>query len=195
MMSGGAAYDFAYPPLAVLLAAPLYAVVGQSAVALLSTAALIAGTVLLWLLLPAPWRSAATAVCLGFGFLPQYARHGYPAVIALALLIPVVVRWPATGARGRLGRPGTVRALCLGAACAAQQLPWFLLPFLLAGLYAVRRGELGARPALGVVARYAGRPPPPGWPSTPTSSSPSPPTGSSGSSCRSPSTRSRTARA
>jgi len=46
--------------------------------------------------------------------------------------------------------------VCLGAACAAQQLAWFLAPFLLIGLYAVRRGELGRRPALAVVARYTG---------------------------------------
>ncbi len=49
-----------------------------------------------------------------------------------------------------------VQALCLGAACASQQLAWFLTPFLLVGLYAVRRGELGPRPALAVVARYTG---------------------------------------
>lgn len=48
------------------------------------------------------------------------------------------------------------RALCLGAACATQQLAWFLTPFLLIGLYAVRRGDLGPRPALGVLARYTG---------------------------------------
>src|SRR5438093_8645801 len=46
--------------------------------------------------------------------------------------------------------------MCLGAACAAQQLPWFLTPFLLAGIYAVRRGELGGRAAALVVLRIVG---------------------------------------
>ncbi|MFB9833208.1 hypothetical protein [Actinoallomurus acaciae] len=70
------------------------------------------------------------------------------------LLIPSVVRWPATGAGGRLGRYGVLRAVCLGAACAAQQLPWFLAPFLIVGGYLVRRGETGHRSALAVVAPY-----------------------------------------
>jgi hypothetical protein len=156
-MSGGADHTYGYPPLTALLAAPVHAVVHSTAAATLVTiGALIVGTVALWLLLPVPWRSAATAVCLGFGFLPTYARYGYPAVVALALLVPVAVRWPVTGAGGRLGRGGVLRAVCLGGACAAQQLAWFFAPFLLIGLYAVRRGELGARSAAAVLGRFAG---------------------------------------
>ncbi|MFJ9150928.1 hypothetical protein ACIRP7_23370 [Streptomyces sp. NPDC102270] len=156
-MSGGADLTYGYPPLTALLAAPVHAVLHSTAAAtVVTTGALIAGAVALWLLLPVPWRSAATAVCLGFGILPGYARSGYPAIVALALLVPVVVRWPATGAGGRLGRGGVLRAVCLGAACAAQQLAWFLLPFLLIGLYAVRRGDLGARPATALLARFTG---------------------------------------
>jgi hypothetical protein len=93
-------------------------------------------------------------VCLGFGLLPQYAYAGYPAVITMALLVPVVVCWASTGVNGHLRSRGVLRAACLGAACAAQQLAWFLAPFLLIGLYAVRRGELGPRRALAVTARY-----------------------------------------
>ncbi|MFJ3696959.1 hypothetical protein ACIPW9_22885 [Streptomyces sp. NPDC090052] len=156
-MSGGADYTYAYPPLTALIAAPVHSVVHSTAAAtLVTTAALLVGTVTLWALLPAPWRPAVTAVCLGFGLLPGYACSGYPAVVALAFLVPVVVRWPDTGAGGRLGRYGVFRAICLGAACAGQQLAWFILPFLLIGIHAVRRGELGGRAALRVVARYAG---------------------------------------
>ncbi|MFJ9537575.1 hypothetical protein ACIRPX_10005 [Streptomyces sp. NPDC101225] len=156
-MSGGADLTYGYPPLTALIAAPVHAVLHSPAAAtLVTTGTLIAGAVTLWLLLPSPWRSAATAVCLGFGILPGYARSGYPAILALALLVPVVVRWPATGAGGRLGHRGVLRGVCLGAACAAQQLAWFFAPFLLIGLHAVRRSELGARPASAVVARFAG---------------------------------------
>ncbi|MGQ4511083.1 hypothetical protein [Streptomyces sp. DW26H14] len=169
-MAGGGDYTYAYPPLTALLTAPVRLVVHSTAAATLVTSvALVVGTVVLWKLLPAPWRSAATALCLGFGLLPQYARAGYPALLAFALLVPAVVRWQETGAGGRLGRYGVLRACCLGAACAAQQLAWFLAPFLLLGIYAVRRGERGgpgppsrarerakARAALVVTARYAG---------------------------------------
>ncbi|WP_225830471.1 hypothetical protein [Streptomyces sp. NK08204] len=154
---GGYDFTYGYPPLTPLLTAPLLWVGhGGAPATAAATLALIAGAVLLWRLLPAPWRSAATMVCLGFGFLPSYARQGYPAIIGLALLVPVVVYWPRLGARGRLGAAGIARAACLGAACAAQQLPWFVTPFLLAGIYAVRRGELGARAAGVVVLRILG---------------------------------------
>jgi hypothetical protein len=111
------------------------------------------GAIVMWRMLPVPWRSAATLVCLGLGLLPAYARLGYPAIVACALLIPVVMRWPR---RGGGGRADWARAACLGAACAAQQLPWFLAPFLLAGVYALRRGELGPRAAAAAVGRIAG---------------------------------------
>ncbi|SDO96921.1 hypothetical protein SAMN04487981_11556 [Streptomyces sp. cf386] len=156
-VTGGYDFTYGYPPLAPLLTAPLlWLGHGALPATVVSTAALLAGTVALWRMLPTPWRSAATMTCLGFGFLPSYARLGYPAIVALALLVPVVVRWPRIGRRGRLGAGGLARAACLGAACAAQQLPWFVVPFLLAGVYAVRRGELGARAAALVVARIVG---------------------------------------
>ncbi|MEU6257460.1 hypothetical protein [Streptomyces sp. NPDC047043] len=155
--NGGYDFTYGYPPLAPLLTAPLlWLGHGGAPATAVSTGALIVGTVVLWRMLPVQWRSAATMACLGFGFLPTYGREGYPAITALALLIPVVVRWPRTGYGGRLGAAGAARAVCLGAACAAQQLPWFLAPFLLAGIYAVRRGELGGRAAALVVLRIAG---------------------------------------
>ncbi|MFI6020086.1 hypothetical protein ACIBCP_20950 [Streptomyces sp. NPDC051287] len=156
-IGGGYDYTYGYPPLAVLLTVPLLWLGHSGAPATAAcTLALIGGTVALWRMLPVPWRSSATLACLGFGFLSTYARVGYPAIIALALLVPVAVRWPRIGAGGRLGAAGLARAACLGAACAAQQLPWFVTPFLLAGLYAVRRGELGGRAAALLVLRFAG---------------------------------------
>ncbi|MGW3951190.1 hypothetical protein ACWEKM_09665 [Streptomyces sp. NPDC004752] len=155
--SGGYDLTYGYPPLAPLLTAPLlWLGHGGAPATAVSTGALVVGAVTLWRMLPAPWRSAATMACLGFGFLPTYARLGYPAIIGLALLVPVVVRWPRIGRGGRLGAAGIARAACLGAACAAQQLPWFVAPFLLAGLYAVRRGELGGRAAALVILRLVG---------------------------------------
>ena len=156
-MSGGADYTFGYPPLAALLTAPALLVASfPAADSIVTTLVLLIGAVVMWRMLPIDWRSAGTAVMLGFPFLPHYARLGYPAVIAMVLLIPVVIRWPSIGAGGRLSRGDLVRAVCLGAACATQQLAWFVAPFLIVGLYAVRRGDLTARrPAL-TVASFAG---------------------------------------
>jgi hypothetical protein len=157
MMDGGADYTFGYPPLAVLATAPALPIVGfPAAASVVDTLVLLIGALMLWILLPIGWRSGATAVMLGFPFLPSYARLGYPAIIAMVLLIPVVVRWPRIGATGRLRRTDVLKAVCLGAACAAQQLAWFVAPFLLIGLFALRRGEIPARRALGLVGAFAG---------------------------------------
>jgi len=154
---GGYDYTYGYPPLAPLLTAPfLWLHHGGTPATAMATTALLVSTVTVWRLLPQPWRPALTMLCLGFGFLPMYGRQGYPAILALALLMPVVLGWPRIGRGGRLDAPGIARAVCLGAACAAQQLPWFVAPFLLAGVYAVRRGELGGREAGRVVLRLLG---------------------------------------
>ena len=157
MMGGAADYTFGYPPLDVLLTAPALAFVGFPAVAsVVTTVMILIGAVVLWRLLPIDWRSGATAVMLGFPFMPHYARLGYPALVAMVFLIPVVVRWPSIGAGGRLRGSDLLRAACLGAACATQQLAWFVTPFLIVGLYALRRGEVSPRRALTTVASFAG---------------------------------------
>jgi hypothetical protein len=156
-MSGGADYSYGYPPGAVLLIAGFRAVIGHatSAPALVGTAALIVAVVVAWLLTPAPWRSLVTLAGLGTSMLPNDARAGYPAVIALALLVPVVAGWHRTGADGRLGKAGLLRAAALGAACSVHQTAWFFVPFLVVGVWALRRSEVGPRRALLVAVRYA----------------------------------------
>lgn len=153
-MTGGYDYTYGYPPLPLLLTAPfLWMGHGAAPAVLTSTATLVLATIVMWRMLPTQWRSAATTICLGLGLLPAYARLGYPAIIACAFLVPVVVRWPRMGYGGR---SDWMRAACLGAACASQQLPWFFTPFLLAGVYALRRGDLGPRAAAVAVGRIVG---------------------------------------
>ena len=157
MMGGGADYTLGYPPLAVLLTAPALLVFSfPAAASIVTTLVLLVGAFALWRLLPIDWRPGATIVMLGFPFMPHYARLGFPAIIAMVWLIPVIVRWPDIGRAGRLRRSDLLRAACLGAACATQQLAWFVAPFLLVGLFALRRGELPARRAFGTVASFAG---------------------------------------
>ncbi|MBW4042621.1 MAG: hypothetical protein HIU86_10925 [Acidobacteria bacterium] len=156
-MSGGADYSYGYPPGALLLVAGFRAVVGHAAAApaLIGVGALIVAVVAAWLLTPGPWRSLVTTAGFGASMLPNDARAGYPAVIALALLVPVIAAWHRTGRDGVLGRAGLLRAAALGAACAVHQTAWFYVPFLVVGVWALRRPEVGGRRALLVAARYA----------------------------------------
>lgn len=157
-MSGGADTSYAYPPVAVLLVAAFRALVGHAdaATGVVGTGGLVAAVVAGWLLVPAPWRSLVTASGLAADMLTGDARGGYPAVVALALLVPVVAGWDRTGEEGRLGPAGYLRGVALGAACATHQTAWFYAPFLAVGVWAMRRQEVGALRALGVLGRYAG---------------------------------------
>jgi hypothetical protein len=73
----------------------------------------------------------------------------------MTLLLVSAYRWTATGQHGSLGRGGQLRAVALGLALGTNQLAWFIAPFLVAGIYLVRSGDLGRSSALRVTARYA----------------------------------------
>ncbi|MEY9966535.1 hypothetical protein ABIA33_004600 [Streptacidiphilus sp. MAP12-16] len=157
LMNGGIADSFGYPPLSVLLAAPFasWMPAWVPVAGLMSLGALVLTAVVMFRLLPAPLRPAATLMCFGFTWVFFYARNGYPIFLTLPFLAVAVHRWTRTGSGGVLGRSGVLGAVCLGFAASAHQLTWFLVPFLLAGILLLRRGELPWRSALLVTARYA----------------------------------------
>ena len=155
-MSGGVIDHFDYPPMSALLAVvSRWLLPTQPAAAIVAFAGLLAATIVLFILLPAPWRSAGTMLCLGLGlYLQPLARQGYPEVLLLPFLVVAVNRWPRIGIDGRLRGLGLASAICLGLACATQQTAWFLVPFLVVGLLLVRVGDLGWRGATLLASRY-----------------------------------------
>jgi hypothetical protein len=155
-MTGGVIDRFDYPPVSALLAAVSRVVMpSQPSAAIAGLVGLLAGTILLFILLPGPWKSAATMVCLGLGlYLMPLARQGYPDVMALPFVILAVNRWTRIGADGRLGLLGISSAIGLGLGCATHQTVWFLVPFLVVGLLLLRLGDLDPRTAWWVVGRY-----------------------------------------
>src|SRR6185312_6129141 len=104
-------------------------------------------------LLPAPWRSVAPLVLIGFDLMPKMARSGYPMVMMLPFVILAVAGWARIGAprpgvrRTRLGVRGWAGALGLGLAISTQPLAWFIAPFLVLGLLVVRAGDTRFRSA------------------------------------------------
>ncbi|MEY9967510.1 hypothetical protein ABIA33_005581 [Streptacidiphilus sp. MAP12-16] len=155
LMDGGAATGLDYPPLGpVFTALPMGLHLSHPPAGLAATAMLLIASVVMFLLLPAPWRAVSVIVCYGFGWLPSYAQMGYPGCMELPFLMVAVAYWQRTGSGGRLGRSGVARAVCLGIAACLHQLTWFLAPFLVVGLFMIRRGEMPAREAAKVVGRY-----------------------------------------
>jgi hypothetical protein len=157
LMGGGYADSYGYPPLpAVLTAAALPFTHGLPTAAVVAFGCQLLAAAAMFVLLPTGWRPSATLLVFGLDFLGGYARQGYAVVMALPLLVVAVASWTRTGApseagarRGGLGRRGVLRAVCLGLAAATQQLAWFLVPFLVLGLWVLRRGDVLAPGAAG----------------------------------------------
>jgi uncharacterized membrane protein len=144
-----------YPAFSVLVTAAFLPIAdGMHASAIANVAALGLTAVLFHLLLPRRWRTLGTlvAVCLPSLLVP--ATIGLNAVLVVPAMVVVAHRWSATGRGGHLSRGDMVRAACLGLAAATNQLAWFLVPFLVTGMYLLRRGELSTGAALRLVSRY-----------------------------------------
>jgi hypothetical protein len=156
-MSGGTVSTYGYPALPLFVVAPFVQLTGGGqAVPIADTFVLMLATVLVFRQLPKAWRGLAIVLCVGFPALAGFAYTGVNLIIAMTALLVVAFRWTATGRGGRLGRDGVLRALAFGLALSCNQLAWFIAPFLLVGIFLIRRTEIGDRRALGVVTRYLG---------------------------------------
>jgi hypothetical protein len=156
LFDGTIVNDFGYPPLGAMLAAVTTAASGLSASAAVWPVIGLLGTaVVLFVRLPNPLRPLSVIVCLGLPRLTGMAFNGYPSLIALPLMMMAVAWWPSIGAGGRLSRRDYLGACCLGMAAAAQQLVWVVAPFLLVGVWLVRRGTTTPRRATVIVFHYA----------------------------------------
>ncbi len=157
LLDGGAVHTLGYPALPVLLVAAFIPLThGVQSVIAADVVALAATVVAMYALLPRPWRSLAVLVPIGLPILFGYAVAGVNTIVVGALLVVVAHRWSGVGAGGRLSRGDVARSVFLGLAISTQQLAWLVAPFVVIGIYLVRRTELGPRGAARVCVRYAG---------------------------------------
>jgi hypothetical protein len=156
LFDGTIVNDFGYPPLGAMLAAVTTAASGLAATAAVwPVIGLLGAAVILFVRLPNLLRPLSVIVCFGLPRLTGMAFSGYPSLIALPLMMMAVAWWPSIGAGGRLSRRDYVGASCLGMAAAAQQLVWVVAPFLLVGVWLLRRGTTTPRRATVIMFRYA----------------------------------------
>ena len=155
-MSGHVVTRFEYPPVTVILDALARPFThGLPTAGVVTIAALVFTAILMFFLLPSPWRAAAPMICFGFGLYAAPARQGDASIVAVPLLMLALCRWTAIGSGGRLGRSGWLSAVCLGLAAAAQQLTWFVGPFLVAAIFLVRRADLPIRTTARLACAYS----------------------------------------
>jgi hypothetical protein len=154
-LSGHVVSRYEYPPMTAILNAVAGPFTRNLPVAaFVAISLLVVTAIVMFFLLPSPWRTAAPMICLGLGLYAGPARRGATTIDALPLLMLAVYRWTSIGSSGRLGRAGWLSAACLGLAAATQQLTWFLAPFLIIGIYLVRRADRSARDSAILMGRY-----------------------------------------
>jgi uncharacterized membrane protein len=156
LSDGGYLHTFPYPALPIILAAPIVALNSQTQVpVILGTLVLGIEMVVLFRVLPRPVRSAAFILCVAFPALSELADGGMSGVLLLPTLTFVAYRWREVAAGGRLGRGGWTRAIALGLALSANQLAWFVAPFVLGGMLLARARDLGYARAVRAVGAFA----------------------------------------
>jgi len=156
-LSGSISSSLAYPSLPVLIGVP-FVLLTHGVQAIICANVVFLGTemVLLFFFLPRRMRALAPVIALGLPILFGYTVAGVNDTLLSPFLLVVAYRWADVGGEGRLGRSGVLRAVCFGLAISVQQLAWFVLPFVLLGMWHLRCREMGSSRATRVVSRYAG---------------------------------------
>ncbi len=154
-LNGTIASNLAYPAASFLLLVPVDLVThGVQAIIIENVLFLAAELVLLFLFLPTAYRALSVVTVLGLSFLFDYTIGGDIVTLAVPFLLVVAHHWTDTGRQGRLGRAGATRAVCLGIAASICQFPWFIVPFILLGLWRCRSAELGSKRAARLLFRF-----------------------------------------
>lgn len=157
LLGGGIVHTLGYPALPVLVVAVFVELTGGvQSVIIADVLALGATCLVTYMLLPRPWKSVAVLVTIGLPILFGYSVSGVNAILVGLPLVVVAWRWTDTGRGGHLGRAGIARAACLGLAVSTQQLAWFVAPFVLIGVWRLRRADLTHQQALRVLAAFTG---------------------------------------
>lgn len=157
LMNGHVVTSFGYPPAAAIMVAVYSSVFGTTqAVMIVDIAALLGATLMMFFMLPRRWRALAVLATVGLPVLEGFASSGNVSVVMVMFLIVAANKWTDIGAPERSRRRERVSAICLGLAAACSPLAWFVIPFLLTGVYLLRNADFGPRRAAQIVARYAG---------------------------------------
>ena len=156
LLNGGTVSTFEYPSMPILVGALGVLITGGTqAVPVSDVVVLMITTVALFFMLPTHRRPLAIIACVGLPILFGFAASGVSMIVCMALLSAAAYRWSSVGVTGSLTRTNRMQAVALGLAIATQQLAWFIAPFLLVGIFLLRRETLSNRGAAGLLARYA----------------------------------------
>lgn len=141
--NGSYLQTYPYPALSILLSAPIVLADGHSqAPVIVDSLAVMLEAALLWRILPKSSRAVSLLLCVALPTLSNLAADGLTGVIVTPCMTVVAYRWRDIGASGRMRRSDSLRAAALGLAASANQLAWFVAPFVILGIYLIKvRGD------------------------------------------------------
>jgi hypothetical protein len=156
LTNGSISTHFVYPSLPLLLSVPFYWLTnGVESVPIAAVFFQCVTAALLLVILPSRLRPLAVIVVfelpLLFGF--EVAGSFYTMFLPFALV--AIWKWTEVGQEGRLSRADLVRAVCLGLACAVEQIVWAMALFLLVGIWRAGSRRLGNLGSARVTGRFA----------------------------------------
>jgi len=152
-MDGGISTGLAYPALSFIFITPLLLLgVTTQAAVIVNLAFLIITMVLGFWLFPARCRLLSVLLCIGIPVLFPFTLGGVNDIIYLPFLMVSAFAWDRY--HTRVGWGALVGPAAFGAACAVKQLPWFIAPFLMIGLFLEAKVEGSVKEAARVCIRY-----------------------------------------
>jgi uncharacterized membrane protein len=156
LTNGSISTHFAYPSLSLLLSVPFYWLTnGVESVPVAAVFFQCVTAAMLFVILPSRLRPLAVIVVLELPLLFGYEVNGSFYSMFLPFALVAIWKWTDVGQAGRLSRADLVRAVCLGLACAVEQIVWAMALFLLVGIWRAGSRRLGNLGSARVTGRFA----------------------------------------
>ncbi len=156
LTNGSISTQLAYPSLPLLLSVPFYWLTnGVESVPVAAAFFQCVTAAVLFVILPSRLRPLAVIVVLEFPLLFGFEVSGSFYTMFLPFALVAIWKWTEVGQDGRLSRADVVRAVCLGLACAVEQVVWVMALFLLVGIWRAGSRRLGNLGSARVTGRFA----------------------------------------
>ncbi len=148
-----AAYD--YPSLPLLLNVPFYWLTnGLQSVSVAAVFFQCAAAAVLFAIFPGRLRPLAVIVVFELPLLFGFEMGGSFYTMLLPFAVIAVWKWTDIGKDGHLSRSDLGRAVCLGLACAIEQIVWVMALFLILGIWRAGSRRLGNLGSARLTARF-----------------------------------------
>jgi uncharacterized membrane protein len=156
LANGSISTVYDYPALPLFLTVPFYWLTnGVESVSVAAVFFQCAAAAVLFVMLPERLRALAVIVVFELPLLFGFEMGGSFYTMLLPFALIAIWRWTDIGEYGYLSGGDLARAVCLGLACAVEQIVWLMALFLIVGIWRAESRRLGNIGSAGLAARFA----------------------------------------